>query len=358
MLPPLERACCSHGSHLGPLPAPVAPVTNPRPEGCRRSEGWLRWWPLGAGVSQGGAGSPAGTLSPRYLRGPVPRFPGSLSLRHPLRAAPSPPAPHTPAHCLPPSSGTQEGPWSQSLCRRLRQIPPLRVPRLDARYSSWYSERQPARCLAHLSLCPAARGPAGLGPGAWERPGSGGTRSVTAAEDGSAGLARDTETGEAGGCRDAAEQSASPGPAGPLRHWRGGAGVGRTRPPPGPSFPAPGPQRWGVGVSVPRKRLCLSCLHRLNSRLAHLSEEQTFLLLENPSFGKWRTHSPPPMSESPREGRGVHVTFFAATHLPDALCGGVSSSPKGVGGKRGTTPACTPTPSPFPAHLQAVGTTG
>lgn len=135
----------------------------------------------------------------------------------------------------------------------------------------------------------------------------------------------------------------------------GGAGIGGTRPPPGPSFPAPGPQRWGVGVSVPRKQLGLACLHRLNSRLAHLSEEQTFLLLENPSFGERRTDTPPPMSESPREGRGVHVTFSAATHLPDALCGGASSSPKGVGGQRGTTPACTPTPSPLPSASSGRG---
>lgn len=51
-----------------------------------------------------------------------------------------------------------------------------------------------------------------------------------------------------------------------------------------------------------------------------------------------QTPLPSPMSESPREGRGVHVTFSAATHLPDALCGGASSSPKGVGGPKGHYP--------------------
>lgn len=85
-----------------------------------------------------------------------------------------------------------------------------------------------------------------------------------------------------------------PGTGRPSAALAGGAGVGRTRPPPGPSFPAPGPQRWGVGVSALRKQLGLACLHRLNSRLAHLSEEQTFLLLENPSFGERRTDTTPP----------------------------------------------------------------
>lgn len=161
--------------------------------------------------------------------------------------------------------------------------PAARAPRLDPGYSCRCSAWLPARGVSHLSACaqPRVRG-AGLGP-TGEVGLSTGTRLKPLLRM-AAPAWRGTRVQE--GPADAATRQSGQAP------WDGPApaaaagGVGGTRPPPAPASGLPARSGGAWGSQCRWNLLCLVFLLRLNTRLAHLSEEQT------PSFRERRTHTP------------------------------------------------------------------